>query len=64
VSMPTVRNLRLSIADDGVGGADSRKGSGLIGLVDRVEALGGQLRISSVLGNGTSLVATFPFEGS
>jgi signal transduction histidine kinase len=57
-------NLRLSIADDGVGGADSRKGSGLIGLVDRVEALGGQLRISSVLGNGTSLVATFPFEGS
>jgi hypothetical protein len=34
-------NLRLSIADDGVGGADSRKGSGLIGLVGRVEALGG-----------------------
>jgi signal transduction histidine kinase len=56
-------NLRLSIADDGVGGADARKGSGLIGLVDRVEALGGQLRISSVLGNGTSLVATIPFEG-
>jgi signal transduction histidine kinase len=56
-------NLRLSIADDGVGGADSSKGSGLIGLVDRVEALGGQLRVSSVLGNGTSLVATIPFEG-
>jgi signal transduction histidine kinase len=57
-------NLHLSISDDGVGGADSHKGSGLIGLIDRVEALGGQLRISSVVGNGTSLVATIPFVGS
>jgi signal transduction histidine kinase len=57
-------NLRLSITDDGVGGADSRRGSGLIGLVDRVEALGGQLRISSVAGSGTSLQATIPFERS
>ena len=57
-------NLRLSIADDGVGGADSHNGSGLIGLIDRVEALGGQLRISSVVGTGTSLLATIPFEGS
>jgi signal transduction histidine kinase len=57
-------NLRLSITDDGVGGADSRRGSGLIGLVDRVEALGGQLRISSVAGSGTSLEATIPFERS
>jgi signal transduction histidine kinase len=53
-------NLRLSIADDGVGGADPRKGSGLIGLIDRVEALGGQLQISSVVGSGTSLLATIP----
>ncbi len=57
-------HLRLSISDDGVGGADSHKGSGLIGLVDRVEALGGQLRISSVAGSGTSLLATIPFEES
>jgi signal transduction histidine kinase len=57
-------NLRLSVTDDGVGGADSHKGSGLIGLIDRVEALGGQLRISSVVGSGTSLLATIPFEGS
>ena len=57
-------NLRLSIADDGVGGADSHKGSGLIGLIDRVEALGGQLRISSVVGSGTSLLATIPFTES
>jgi glucose-6-phosphate-specific signal transduction histidine kinase len=34
-------HLRLSISDDGVGGADAHKGSGLTGLVDRVEALGG-----------------------
>jgi len=57
-------HLRLSISDDGVGGAESHKGSGLIGLVDRVEALGGQLRISSVAGSGTSLLATIPFEES
>jgi signal transduction histidine kinase len=57
-------NLCLSIADDGVGGADLHNGSGLIGLIDRVEALGGQLRISSVVGSGTSLVATIPTKGS
>jgi signal transduction histidine kinase len=57
-------NLRLSISDDGIGGADPHKGSGLIGLVDRVEALGGQLRISSLVGSGTSLLAMIPFDGS
>jgi signal transduction histidine kinase len=56
--------LYVSIADDGVGGADSHKGSGLVGLTDRVEALGGQLRISSVVGNGTSLLATIPTKES
>jgi signal transduction histidine kinase len=53
-------NLRLTITDDGIGGADSRKGSGLIGLTDRVEAHGGQLEISSQTGRGTSLVVTIP----
>jgi signal transduction histidine kinase len=57
-------NLSLSITDDGVGGADSQNGSGLIGLIDRVEALSGQLRISSVVGSGTSLVATIPVNAS
>jgi len=57
-------HLRLSIRDDGIGGADSHKGSGLIGLIDRVEALGGQLRISSLVGSGTSLLVVVPFEGS
>jgi signal transduction histidine kinase len=55
-------NLRVSVEDDGIGGADSHKGSGLIGLVDRVEALGGQLQISSLDGQGTALHAVIPFE--
>ena len=55
-------SLRVTIRDDGVGGADSRKGSGLIGLTDRVEALGGRLQISSIAGHGTSLTATIPLD--
>jgi signal transduction histidine kinase len=55
-------SLRVSIRDDGVGGADSRKGSGLVGLTDRVEALGGRLQISSVAGHGTSLTAAIPLD--
>jgi signal transduction histidine kinase len=47
--------LRLSIQDDGIGGADLHKGSGLIGLKDRVEALGGHMKITSQPGSGTSL---------
>ena len=54
--------LRLSIRDDGIGGADSGRGSGLVGLVDRVEALGGQMQISSPTGSGTSLLAAIPFD--
>jgi signal transduction histidine kinase len=53
-------DLRLSICDDGVGGANSESGSGLVGLRDRVEALGGRLLVSSPVGAGTSLVATIP----
>ena len=57
-------DLRLCIRDDGAGGADSRAGSGLVGLRDRVEALGGRLLVSSPVGNGTSLVATIPLRCS
>jgi signal transduction histidine kinase len=57
-------NLRLLIRDDGIGGADSRKGSGLTGLIDRVEAHGGQMKISSPIGRGTSLLVTIPIEVS
>ncbi len=55
-------DLRLSIHDDGSGGADSRRGSGLLGLRDRVEALGGHLFVSSPIGIGTSLTATIPLR--
>jgi len=55
-------NLHLSIRDDGIGGADVGKGSGLTGLMDRVEALGGTLKISSHTGNGTSLLVKIPIE--
>jgi signal transduction histidine kinase len=41
------RSLHLSIRDDGVGGADPARGSGLIGLRDRAEALGGSIEVSS-----------------
>ena len=50
----------VEVADDGVGGADDADGSGLRGLADRVEALGGQLRISSPLGTGTTISAVIP----
>jgi signal transduction histidine kinase len=56
------RELCLAIRDDGVGGADSAKGSGLVGLRDRVEALGGQIHVASPVGDGTSLVAQIPLE--
>jgi signal transduction histidine kinase len=54
--------LRLLIRDDGIGGADLSKGSGLIGLMDRVEALGGRVRISSRAGSGTALIVEIPLE--
>jgi signal transduction histidine kinase len=50
------------IRDDGVGGADSGGGSGLVGLRDRVEALGGTMQVLSPPGEGTSLQATVPFD--
>ncbi|MEV8514091.1 DUF4118 domain-containing protein [Dactylosporangium sp. NPDC051484] len=53
-------SLRLSIRDDGAGGADPDKGSGLMGLIDRVVALGGQMTITSPAEGGTSLSATIP----
>jgi signal transduction histidine kinase len=54
--------LEVSIRDDGIGGADSGKGSGLIGLADRVEALGGRIEIASPAGNGTSLLVAIPID--
>ena len=52
--------LEVEVADDGVGGAVVRAGSGLEGLTDRVEALGGSLHLCSRPGQGTSVVAHIP----
>jgi PAS domain S-box-containing protein len=50
----------LAVVDDGRGGADMRRGSGLVGIRDRVEALGGTIDIESALGHGTSLRVRLP----
>jgi signal transduction histidine kinase len=52
--------LHLSISDDGAGGADPAKGTGIIGLIDRVDALGGKLTLDSPPGAGTSLLIALP----
>jgi signal transduction histidine kinase len=54
--------VEILIRDDGVGGADPEGGSGLIGLRDRIEALGGTLEIVSPKGGGTTLHATIPLQ--
>jgi len=54
--------LLLSVRDDGVGGADAARGSGIVGLDDRVEALGGSLRVDSRPGEGTQIVAQLPLD--
>ncbi len=58
----TDAELRVTIRDDGIGGADSRKGSGLVGLNDRIEAIGGQMHITSKPGQGTTLDITIPLD--
>jgi signal transduction histidine kinase len=52
--------LVVEVRDDGVGGADTAGGSGLRGLADRVETLGGRLRVWSPAGGGTRLCAEIP----
>ena len=54
------RTVALEVSDDGVGGADASRGSGLSGLRDRVEALDGHLEITSPAAVGTTLRAEFP----
>ena len=55
--------LQLAIRDDGIGGADPSRGSGLVGLSDRIEALGGTLEVTSPSGSGTTLLIELPVEG-
>jgi signal transduction histidine kinase len=52
--------IKLSISDDGTGGADPERGSGLVGLKDRVAAVGGTLNVQSRPGEGTTLLAELP----
>lgn len=52
--------LHVEIEDDGLGGADTRGGSGLRGLADRVEAVGGTFRVWSPIGGGTTIKAEIP----
>jgi signal transduction histidine kinase len=55
--------LHLSVRDDGVGGAAPGGGSGLVGLADRVEALGGTIEVHSPAGRGTRLQIDLPIQG-
>jgi signal transduction histidine kinase len=54
--------LHLSVRDDGVGGADPARGPGLIGLTDRVQALGGTITVHSPTSQGTGLQIDLPVE--
>jgi signal transduction histidine kinase len=54
--------LRLTVRDDGIGGADPANGSGLTGLTDRVEALGGTITVHSPPGEGTTLQVWLPLS--
>jgi signal transduction histidine kinase len=55
-------SFHLSIRDDGVGGADPARGSGLIGLRDRAEALGGSIKVTSPSGEGTLILVELPLR--
>jgi signal transduction histidine kinase len=52
--------LRLRVRDDGIGGATSARGSGLVGLKDRIEALGGTFSVQSPVGRGTTVTCELP----
>jgi PAS domain S-box-containing protein len=54
--------LEIEVSDDGRGGADPANGSGLTGLIDRVEAAGGSMSVSSPVGAGTKLAVTLPID--
>lgn len=53
-------HLRVEVTDDGVGGADAARGTGLLGLADRVAAVGGRLEVRSGDGAGTTITAELP----
>jgi signal transduction histidine kinase len=60
----TDESVNVLISDDGIGGADSSKGSGLIGLKDRIEVLGGRMRVASPPGGGTAIDIQIPHSAN
>jgi signal transduction histidine kinase len=52
----------VEVRDDGVGGADAARGSGLLGLADRVAAVRGSIRVETPPGGGTRVVAEIPCD--
>ena len=58
------RALCIAVDDDGVGGADATRGSGLLGLKDRADAIGGTISLESRQGGGTNLIAELPLDSS
>ena len=55
-------SVRVAVSDDGIGGADPSSGTGLRGLADRINALGGRLEVASEPGRGTTVTASIPCE--
>jgi signal transduction histidine kinase len=55
-------SVSVEVTDDGIGGADPARGTGLTGLADRVEALGGRLEVDSPPGAGTRVRAELPIR--
>jgi signal transduction histidine kinase len=60
VAVHNTEVLTLEVRDDGVGGVDATRGSGILGLTDRVEALGGRFALKSPPGHGTSISVELP----
>jgi signal transduction histidine kinase len=60
IDLDSDASVRLTIRDNGIGGADPARGSGLAGLADRVEALDGTIKIVSPAGGGTELLIDLP----
>ncbi len=58
--VPSNGSVIVEVSDDGIGGADPDKGSGLRGLADRVAALDGRLEVESAPGHGTTIRARIP----
>jgi signal transduction histidine kinase len=56
--------LVLEVADDGIGGADAARGSGLRGLADRLAVVDGTVHVESPLGSGTTLTCTVPLRAA